>query len=102
MVVSSFTAGEAAQLRSQECGNVSAANISHLIGLQYHRVRKVENVHTLTEEVQGLLNRTQNDVRQIDAAINNITTTELRELAFSQTCDTNIPSDCCQVRPIMI
>ena len=103
VVASSFTDGEANQQSPQECTNKSAVNISHLIGLRYHRSRKVENVHKLTEdleEMEELLNNTLEDVEGVDASIKNLTTPKIRDLDFSQTCDTKIPMDCCQVRSI--
>lgn len=107
-MISSLAAGEADQHSSRECNDESAVKLSQLFGLRYNLLRKQENLPTLTGAVreaetvlrgrENLLNITLEGTQQLEMAIENMSTPELDELVLSQTCDENIPRDCCQVR----
>ena len=104
--ISSFTAGEAAQPAGpRECDNESAVKISQLFGLRHHLLMKQEEVPVLTKDIRGteielqnLKNYTVERAEGLEMEIENISTPELSTLELSQTCDTSIPRDCCQVR----
>ena len=107
--ISSFTAGEAAQPAGpRECDNESAVKISQLFGLCHHLLMKQEEVPVLTKDIRGteielqnlknLMNYTLERAEGLEKEIENISTPELSTLELSQTCDTSIPRDCCQVR----
>ena len=108
VAISSLTAGEPAQPGPRECDNESAVKISQLFGLRHHLLMKQEEVPVLTKDIRetvialqnlnNLMNYTLEIAEGLEMEIENMSTPELSTLELSQTCDTSIPRDCCQVR----
>jgi dsDNA-specific endonuclease/ATPase MutS2 len=95
-----LTATEATEASYQTCDDESAVKISQLFGLRHHLIRKEESTLALMEEIRSieyLMNYTVEGIEELKTTIENMSTAEIRSFELSQTCDTNIPRDCCQV-----